>query len=298
MSIIEDRLKYLNSDEYRSTRSETKYYDDSMQVYFHDGFIGKNMLIAADGGDIITQTLYQIDDVDLYSDIIDIVRKHMDEKRVPLKFLVKKVSEYFALNDNSQHKQLVEYFKKSFPNDHYFSRDMMPYIIDYYNHSSFKGSIFEFGRLFALMKYGTENTKNKYKQEIEVFRNSIDWKFIDENPNPVINISQLKGAGVGACTENSILLCNCLAFLEYESYMLGGKVVSSNNYEEQHNFVVAKKENGKYMIPDSALRCMVPLDNINSPEDLLYLSDVKISNNAGYSISYYSKMSYEPSKKV
>lgn len=117
------------------------------------------------------------------------------------------------MSEDSQYKPLVEYFKKNFPNDRYFSRDMMPYIIQYFNHSSFNGSIFEFGRLFLLSNYGTQNSKNKYKQEIENYHNSVDWEYIDKNPDPVINISQLKNSGIGACTEKSMLLCNCLAFL-------------------------------------------------------------------------------------
>lgn len=294
--IIKNRLAYLNSEKYKQSKLETKYIDGTNQVYFHEGFINKDMLIAADGGDIIDQTLYSIDDIDLYSDLIDIVRKNIDKKGFPLKIILKKVYEYFQIDDNSQYKDLIDYFKENFPNDPYFSRTWMPYIINYYNHSTFKGNITEFGKAFVFQKFGPPQTKTKYKQEIENFNNSIDWNYHDKNPDPIFKISQLKGAGFGACTEKSMLLCNCLAFLGYDSYVLGGKITKSNNEDEDHNFVVVKNTKGKYIIVDAALYSITPLENINSSSDLLYLQDIEAVSGTGKNISYYSRLSYEHNK--
>jgi len=294
--IIKNRLAYLNSEEYKQSKLESKYIDGTSQIYFHEGFISKDMLIAADGGDINDKTLYSIDDVDLYSDLIDILRKNIDKKGFPLKIILKKVYEYFQIDDNSQYKELINYFKENFPNDPYFSRTWMPYIIDYYNHSTFKGNITEFGRLFALKKYGTSAAKIKYEQEIQEFSNSVDWHFYDKNPDPIFKISQLKGSGFGACTEKSMLLCNCLSFLGYDCYMLSGKITKSNNEDEEHHFVVVKNSQGEFVIVDAALYSMTLLENINSPSDLLYLQDIKAVSGTGENISYYSRLAYNYNK--
>ena len=93
----------------------------------------------------------------------------------------------------------------------------------------------------------------------------------------------------------SMLLCNCLALLGFDSYMLSGKIIKDNN-EEEHQFVITKSSKGEFILIDAAQYCIITLENVYSPEDLLYLQDIQGINGKKDNIAYYSYLSYNNKK--
>ena len=83
---------------------------------------------------------------------------------------------------------------------------------------------------------------------------------------------------------------NCLTFLGIESYIVAGILDDGKNIEE-HNFNVVKDSKGTYKIVDAAQASIILLENINTPEDLLYLDGITGTNGYGKKISYSSKYS-------
>lgn len=281
--IISTRLKYL--EEHKQSNIEPVF--NGTQVYFYNGYIDSRTLISADGGDLESVTLYQADLADLYEEIINTIRKNMDKKEIPLSIIIKKVRNYFSMSDESPYKELISLIKRAYSNDKYADRIYLPIILRYYNCSSYKGTITEFGRFYLYDKKGTDETKHKYSKEIEDMKSSIDWNKLDET-EAICRLSSLKGAGIALCTENSIAIQNCLAFLGYESYMLRGYLSDGVN-EEEHNFNVVKTKNGEYKIVDALQIVIKNIEGITSPEELLYLSEISATNGFGNTITYSSQ---------
>lgn len=281
--IINARLKYLEEN----NQSNIEPIFNGTQVYFYNGYIDSKTLISADGGDFESVTLYQADLVDLYNEIINTIRKNMDKGEIPLSIIIKKVRNYFSMSDESPYKELIELIKRAYSDEKNADRIYLPIILRYYNCSSYKGTITEFARFYLYDKKGTAETKHKYSKEIEEMKSSIDWHKLDEN-EPICRLSSLKGAGIALCTENSIAIQNCLAFLGFECYMLHGYLSDGVN-EEEHNFNVVKTKNGEYKIVDALQNVIKTIEGITSHEDLLHLSEISATNGFGNAITYSSQ---------
>ena len=211
----------------------------------------------------------------------------MDKKGFSINCMMRIIRNYFSINEDSPYKQLYDFYKEKLPNQPYFLRENLPYIIMNYKCSNFDGDITEFGKAY-LYNIAFYNTKDeKYRQESERYRNSIDWDKLDEIGNIRLNLSDIKGAGLAACTEYAFLEQNILSFLGYEVYMVGGKIKKENGQEEDHNFNVIKRTNGNFEIIDTAqvIKCILP--NINTSEELIGLKDIEATNGYGERIYYY-----------
>lgn len=75
--------------------------------------------------------------------------------------------------------------------------------------------------------------------------------YYNEIGNIKLNLSDIKGAGLAACTEYAFLGQNILSFIRYEVYMVGGKIKKENGQEEGHNFNVIKRTKGNFEIIDT-----------------------------------------------
>ena len=285
--IISARKSYLESSNVGS-----KQQFNGTQAIFYGGYINKSTLISADDG-FIDETLYMVDNIDdLYGDLIDTIRKNIDKHGIPLSIVIKKVKNYFDGSEISQYSELIKYMKQSFPKDKYIARDFLPYIIRYYNCSNYDGNITDFGKAFIWNRFGSEEWKKAHSAEIAKYSSSIDWEKVDSSN--VCKLSSLKGAGIAACTETSMVMQNCLVFLGFESYIIAGKL-SNGESEEEHNFNVIKDSNGIYKIVDGAQVAIIKLEDISSPERLLYLDGIEGTNGYGKPISYTS---YYAQKKM
>lgn len=250
--IIDERLAYLISEEYKSARQETKKRPGTSQVSFYDGFINDKELIAFNGG-TISDCIYQADETDIFNNLIDLIRNNMDKQGFPFNFLVKTVRNYFDIDINSPYYELSEYLKSIAPNNKYFARETLPYIIHEYINSSFEGDIKDFGvgYIYHWNPEFKKNEPNRANVDKSYFE-SVDWKKMDDNGDTILPISAIRGAGIAACTEYSILTQNCLAFLGFDTYLLGG-TISVNGKPEEHNFNVRKiMGKDQYAIVDSA----------------------------------------------
>lgn len=289
--IITEQLQYLNSDAYKQNKKTERATVGGMKsdiVNYHEGFISSDMIVASDGG-YISDNCYKVDKLSLYDDLIDSYRKNLNKDgNIPLSIVIRKVFDYFCYDKNSKYKDIVEYINDKFEDGRKFAREALPEIIRYYKNSNFKESFTEFAKRYIWYYNGSESFKEKVKNELEEWKNSIDWECLDEHCDSIIDLSELKGAGVAMCTEKNMALQNCLAFLGFDTYFLKGPLISANNKKEQHNFVVVKTKDGKYAIADAAQYSIVPLENINSAEELKSLKNIKAKNGGGKEITYYS----------
>ena len=114
----------------------------------------------------------------------------------------------------------------------------------------------------------------------EKYFNSVDWNKIDEG-DVILPISSIKGAGIAACTENAILTQNCLAFLGYDTYLLGGELTVGEK-TEQHNFnVIRMPSDGRYAIVDSAQRVACKkIENASSITDIKNMQGVSVTRSS------------------
>ena len=215
----------------------------------------------------------------------------MGKKEIPLSIIIKKVRNYFSLDDESPYKELTDLIKRAYSDERYAARNYLPIIIRYYNSSTYSGTITEFGRFYLYDKKGTAEIKQKFKKEIEEMRASIDWKKLDDG-NDICKLSSLKGAGIAACTENSLAIQNCLTFLGYESYIIRGYLSDLVN-EEEHNFNVVKTKSGEYKIVDAAQNLIKTIQGINNPEELMNLNGITAQNGLGIIVTYNSKSQNE-----
>lgn len=285
--IINNQLKYLNSDEYKKNKLKTEKEDGSDIITFHEGFIDSNMSVSFSGG-MLFDILYTFDDNSIYETIIDLIRDNMDKKGFSINHMMRIIREYFEVNDNSKYKKLYDMFKEVCPSDPYFGRRTLPYILMNYNYSNFDGDITEFGKAYLYNILYNETHKERYRELSEKYIESIGFDEMDEAADIYIPISTIKGAGIAACTEYAILEQNILSFLGYDVYMLGGNLKMQNNRVEAHTFNAIKNNENDYEIIDTAQVVRQKIDNISSVEDLKNLSNVKAINGFKEEIYYSS----------
>ena len=284
--IIKSQIEYLNSDKYGSSRHETIKEKDTDIIIFHEGFINKNMNVSFTGNRIV-DIIYYHDDTEIYDIVINLIRDNMDKKGFSINHMMRIIRNYFSINEDSPYKQLYDFYKEKLPNQPFFMREHLPYIITNYKCSNFDGDIIEFGKAYLYNIAFHSTNDEKYKQESERYRNSIDWDKLDEIGDIRLNLSDIKGAGLAACTEYAFLEQNILSFLGYEVYMVGGKLKKENGKEEAHNFNVIKKTNGNFEIIDTAqvVKCVLP--NIHTPEELIGLKDIEAISGYNQKVYYY-----------
>ena len=292
--IIEKQLKYLNSEEYLKDKLDTIKENDTDMIIFHHGYIKPDMKISF-RGNMVTDISYKFDDIEVYNIVIDLIRNNMDKKGFSINYMMRIIRNYFAISDDSQYKELLDFYKEKLPNDPYFARERLPYILMYYQHSNFDGDITEFGKAY-LYNIAYQQTKNEsYREMSEKYRASIDWNAIDEIGDIELPISSIKGAGIAACTEFAILEQNILSFMGYDVYMLGGMLKKSNGGEEAHNFNVIRKNDSQFEIIDTAQVVRQIIDGISNAQDLTNLEEIKSINGYGEEV-YYSSGSQRAKK--
>ena len=291
--IIRERIAYLTSKEYRDTRLATVKRHNTDQTLFYDGFINPEEAIAFNGGQV-SDCLYRADiDTSIYEELIDLVRNNMDKKGFSFKLLIQKVRKYFQLDECSKYFELSQYLKAINPQDPYFARETLPYIIQDYANSDYTGSLKDFGMGYMQHWYKNRGykTDNPNIDELdEKYYKSIDWDK-SEDGDIVLPISAIKGSGIAACTEYSILTQNCLSFLGYDTYFLGGELAVKEKHE-QHNFnVIRRHSDGRYAIVDSAQYVAgKKIENASNIDDIRNMQDLSMTRSSidATEISYTS----------
>jgi hypothetical protein len=163
-----------------------------------------------------------------------------------------------------------------------FVRYTLPEIINSYNASDFTGSIDEYTKLYIdhyyEYSYGVRNASDDEYRKIE---------FDESKLFSPTKISDIKHTGAVACTEYAMVLQNCMAFLGYDVYMVGGSV-----NEVGHNYNVIKDKSGKYRVIDMAqLVYGTELENIDDPIDLISFGERKVKNSRRMELVYKSEFS-------
>lgn len=282
--IIQERLSYLTSEEYKSKRLPIVKRYDTNQALFFDGFISEEERIAFNAGRV-SDCLYIMDDKIIYEILINYLRNNMDERGVRIKGLIQIVRDYFKVDENSIYYELSEYLKKFSPRDPYFARETMPYIISEYSNSNFNGSVKDFG--IGHLHHWINSSYNYDALDIDEldkkYFESIDWENL--NGDMEIPISKLKGSGIAACTEYSILTQNLLAFLGLETYLLGGEL-DIGDKKEGHNFNIIRARNGGYQIIDSAQIVYGNIENATSLDDIRNMKNIPIKRFGATELRY------------
>ncbi len=278
--IIKERVDYLTSKEYRDSRLTTIRRTNTSQTLFYDGFINPEEAIAFNGGRV-TDCLYKMDDTSVYESIINLIRNNMDKKGFNFKLLIQIVRDYFKCDERSRYYELSQYLKELNPQNPYFAREEMPYIIHQYINSNFSGSLKDFGMGYLHHWFKGYKTANPNIEEMDInYFKSVDWNTIDED-DTILPISSIKGAGIAACTEYAILTQNCLSFLGYDTYLLGGELAVGEK-TEQHNFnVIRMPSDGRYAIVDSAqyVACK-KIENASSIDDIKNMQEVLVTRSS------------------
>lgn len=274
--IIQERLAYLNSPEYKSKRMPAIIHGEEGRI-FHDGFIDENEIIGW-GAYIGEGGLYRMDIVTFYQELIEYVRNNMNLNGVSIKNIINGVRNYYNKSDeNSKYYELAIFLKNMKPNNTYFARSVLPNIISAYNHSNQSISLMEFAMGY-LHKKGYEidlpniaELETRYVESCQCDKYE-EWDGIRD---VIIPLSDLKGTGIAACTEYSVLTQNAFAFLGYDAYMIGGHLTIKNK-TEGHNFNVIKSSNGKYVIVDSSQFAYGSVEKASCVEDIRNIQNVEV----------------------
>lgn len=284
--IIQGQLAYLNSEEYKSTKRKTIKENDTDMIIFHEGYINPDMKIAF-VGNRVTDIIYYHDDNEIYDIVINLIRNNMDKKGFSINYMMRIIRNYFYSNANSPYKDLYDFYKDVLPNNPHFLRENLPYILTNYKCSNWDGDITEFGKAYLYSIIYNRTGNEKYKEISEKYSKSLDWDKLDEIGDIELNLSEIKGAGLAACTEYAFLEQNILSFMGFDTYMVGGKISYQNGREEAHNFNVVRKSDGKFEIIDTAQIVKQLLPEISSPDELINLKNIEAINGNGNKISYY-----------
>ncbi len=266
--IIEGRLEYLNSNEYKTKRKPTnKIKNDSgvetPVVIFHDGFIPKDMGIGIDAK--VGADEYVIDNVsDLYDEIINYVRNNKEEIKqknggIKISQFCEIIRGYFRNLDDEVVKKLENSYINNLKKDtnyvekhteeeiekkakEYVRKNIGFFISNW--QKCLRLNIFDGS--FKDFIFNNSNVMKKY----------FEWTREHEDPDLTgaksFDISGIKGLNIAKCTEHAMLTQNALSFLGYETYLVGGDL-DWNGKVEPHNYNVVRK-NGKYYIIDSLNR--------------------------------------------
>lgn len=309
--IISQKLKYLKSDEYKNNRKselrekeeigiigkimeqDVSLGDDNI-VIFKDGFIDDNFIIAHQSGTIDWSDGYVMDDDSIYYEILNYIRDNKEKiatkDGVSAKQICGIIRHYFNLSEDSPYYNSCVYLKQWYENNDtlilrqntsdLFVRYTLPEIINSYNASDFNGNIDEYTKLYI---------DHYYKYSYEVKNDDNDpyrkIKFDESKLFSPTKISDIKHTGAVACTEYSMVLQNCMAFLGYDIYMIGGSVNGGG-----HNYNVLKDKNGKYRVIDIAqLVYGAGFENIDDPIELISFGERKVKNARGKEMIYTSE---------
>jgi len=262
--IIGERILYLNSEEYKKNRKDKIKKFNSDIIVFYDGFIPSEEPISFTSA--LFETVYSMDLMDIYDELVNLIRNNMDKKGISIGEIIKIVSDYFKYDENNtQYKDMIEFLKENnFTTQQIqkYLRESLPQLLNYKKHSSFDGSLLDF--IIAKSHYFSHRDDELAKE----FHDSVDWDYLDNHPDIKVNLSDLKGNGIAMCTEKAMTIQNLFSFLGYDSYMICGALRNkSNNKSEGHNFNVIKTKKG-YSIVDAAQCSKTFLGNNFNLEDL------------------------------
>ena len=289
--IVQDRINYLTSDEYKSNRLKP-IFNEYNQLIFYDGYVQPNIKICHSFKSS-SKCYYEVDVINsVYSNLIDYIRNNMTKGEFSIYDLVYKLRENGKLVQDSLMMQIWKYFLKDESEKYYkvaetfreagnmykkprYSRDKTPHLIYLYEHTKdFEGTLDDFilgYRIYDIISHSPSlSEKLDEPKEIENYE-----KFMKSsapsifNSNFTLPLSKLKGLEIAACTENSMLTQNCLAFLGFESYVLCGKI-EHDGISEGHHFNVIKRDDGLFSVIDTAQYLLIPeLEEVYSIEDLI-----------------------------
>lgn len=255
--IVEEKLSYLNSEDYKSKMHRSDRAD------FIQGYIGNDEKISGTLGD---GTYYWMDEKQIFKDVIEnIIRKNLSV-----------IKQHNVLPTQNLMQGIRHYFLRAQPNE-----DSLVVYQQMIREGKSKTSIREeFGeRLlkYLLEKKNTDNKEKLYSQieEREDYGNIVP-----------IPISSIKGLNIGECTEMALLSQNLLSFFGYNTFMVEGKTYNSKNEKEYHHFNFIEKD-GNYFAFDSAMSFFGLAPEIKTPEELLIFDEMTLTTKQK-SITYFS----------
>ncbi len=87
----------------------------------------------------------------------------MYKKGFSINYMMRIIRNYFSIKDESQYEEFYDFYKEKLPNQPYFLRENLPYIIMNYKYSNFDGDITEFGKayLYNITFCNTKDEKNR-----------------------------------------------------------------------------------------------------------------------------------------
>lgn len=300
--IIEDRLSYLNSEEYKSTLYPKIYGEDDENIILKNGFIpndeiygmvhNKREFKKAYG----TMTSYVIDDNKIYYDIL----KELKELRpnIEVKIFAKIVlycwhyfdDEKFATKYKDIYNYLVEFVKENLYGDNVREKVSMC-INEYLYLKNYRKELSEIKYINLrkkCLRFLDKKEKNKSKEDFDAalffYKSGILNEKIEERVfNSPINIKDIKGLKIGKCVEKSMVAQNILSFLGYNAYFVVGKVKNQGhawNVVEQDG-IYRTVDVGQFIDDDI-------FGKFDNPEQLLKFGEIFQKNFEGTIVGYHS----------
>lgn len=131
-----------------------------------------------------------MDLMDIYDELVNLIRNNMDKKGISIGEIVKIVRDYFKYDENNtQYKDLIKFLKENSFNTQQiqkYIRESLPQLLQYKKHSSFDGSLLDF------IKAKSHYFSHRDDELAKKFHDSVDWDYLDNHTDIEVNLSDLK----------------------------------------------------------------------------------------------------------
>lgn len=307
--LVEERLSYLNSEEYRDTLFPTVYGEDDEDILLKNGFISSEEIFGTISnpkkfkeifGEI---TSYVIDDEQIYIDILnEILRFGIEDiEKLIMSYTIfyfegfskdKKSAEFIDILDYLEHTEKVDFLIRGkiakLINEYL-------YLKNYKKGLSVKEYIDLRKKYLNAMQKEEENSSKEENDALLFFYESglLDKRTWNQVSNAPINIKDIKDLDIGMCVEKSMLTQNILSFLGYNAYLVNGR--SQNN---GHVWNVIEQD-GTYSILDTNQNLYgIEFGRFDNPRQLLTFGELQFIKANGTNLKYQSSYNKDDLGKI
>ena len=165
------------------------------------------------------------------------------------------------------------------------ARDVINNLLSLYSSSSFDGSLIEYVKAKLIHEtYPKESLKEK-KEYLELEKKYVE-SLKNKSQRIIVDISDMKGYGVGECFERSMLAQNLLIFFGFEAYRLGGHIGSNIMNQHSFNVIVSTVNPTNFYIFDTAQRVFSKIPEVKSVDDLKNMDGIETINEFDKTVLY------------
>lgn len=307
--IVEERLSYLNSEEYRETLFPTVYGVDDEDILLKNGFISNEEIFGMVPNSKKFKkyfgaiTSYVIDDEQIYIDILNAILRSgiKDIEKLIVSYTIFYFESFSKDKKSAEFIDILEYLEHT-EKDQLLIRGKIAklineylYLKNYKKGLSVKEYIDLRKNFLNAMQKEEENSSKEEEDALLFFYESgiLDERTWDQVSNAPINIRDIKDLDIGMCVEKSMLTQNILSFLGYNAYFVNGR--SQNN---GHVWNVIEQD-GTYSILDTNQNLYgVEFGRFDDPRQLLTFGELQFIKTNGTNLKYQSSYNKDDLSKI